>query len=67
MANANIRLNEDSKDIELYVEGNFIAGWNPDVYDFTDKQRKLIGYMCGEAVNAGKRIKEKQLRKAIGL
>lgn len=61
---ARVQDSEDGKLTELFIDGNFVAGWTK--LDITDHQRRVICVMVEQAVEYGKREKAAEIRKVLG-
>lgn len=63
---ATLQRNDEEKTLELFIDGDFCAGWDSEVYKFSDKQIRMIAQIADTAFQQGKRARSKEFRKLIG-
>ena len=57
-----IRIQKEGPDQTLFLFGEFVASWNRNV-----SERVIIEYAIEEAVRIGRRQKQEEIKKVLGL
>lgn len=63
MSNIRVVYNEETREMDLYLYGDFIASWGKDV----SVMGCIVPYAIAAAREIGRRDKEKEIQKALGL